>query len=335
MSPTGIPGTSFHPEIDLIDEIASLVTVRPGVEVGIGDDAAVLSGDPAPVMTQDLLVEGVHFRLSTTDLASLGHKALAVNISDIAAMGASPVAALVGLGLPSAHRGAVAELYRGMEGVAGEHGCTIAGGDLTDAALMTLSVSVIGRMEPGVSPILRSGARVGDAVCVTGGLGASVAGLLMLDNAELAAAVPRPVREALEAAHRRPSARVAAGVTLARMGAHSMLDCSDGLALDVFRMATASNVRVELDLDLVPRAPGVAEVAAAGGHDAAILAATGGEDYELIVALPPEEVAPCAAALGGLALTRVGTVLDGPAGLSAVQNGASVDLPRLGWEYGT
>lgn len=335
MSPTGSPGTSFHPEIDLIDEIASLVAVRSGVEIGIGDDAAVLSGDPALVITQDLLVEGVHFRLSTTDMASLGHKALAVNISDIAAMGARPVAALIGLGLPLTCRDAVADLYRGMEAVAGEYGCTVAGGDLTDAPVLTISVAVIGRMDEGVSPVLRSGARPGDAVCVTGLLGASTAGLLTLAGDEHAAAVPAPVRETLQAAHRRPTARVAAGVELAGLGAHAMLDCSDGLALDLLRMAKASGVRIELDLGLIPRAPGVAEVAASAGHDAAVLAATGGEDYELIVALPAERIAQGRTALGDLALTRVGSVLGEPVGLSVVRDGVPVDLPQLGWEYGT
>lgn len=335
MSLTGSAGTSFHPEIDLIDEIASLVTVRHGVEIGIGDDAAVLSGEPTLVMTQDLLVEGVHFRLSTTDPVSLGHKALAVNISDVAAMGAAPVAALVGLGLPADAGGAVVDLYRGMEAVAHDHGCTIAGGDLTDAPALTLSVTVIGRMETGVSAVLRSGARPGDAVCVTGALGASAAGLLVLDRPELAAAVPTPVGAAVRAAHRRPVARVAAGTTFARLGAHAMLDCSDGLALDLLRMARSSGVRIELDLGLIPRAPGVDEVAASAGRDAAILAATGGEDYELIVALPPGEIARYAAALGDLALTRVGTVTGGPAGLTAVQDGAPIDLPSLGWERGT
>jgi thiamine-monophosphate kinase len=334
VSPTGTPGTSFHPEIDLIEQIASLVTVRPGVEIGIGDDAAVLSGDPVLVMTQDLLVEDVHFRLSTTDMTSLGHKALAVNVSDIAAMGATPVAVLVGLGLPSGRHDAVAELYRGMEAVADEHGCTIAGGDVTDAPVLTLSVSVIGRMEAGVAPVLRSGARPGDAVCVTGMLGASVAGLLVLEDPPLGDDLSVPGREALQGAHLRPTARVAAGAALARLCVHALLDCSDGLALDLLRMATASGVSIELDLGLVPQAPGVPEVAAAAGHDAATLAATGGEDYELIVALHPREMARCAAALGDLALTRVGTVLDGPIGLSVVRDAKPVELPRLGWEHG-
>jgi thiamine-monophosphate kinase len=330
VNPTGTPGTSLHPEIDLIESIAASVTVRAGVEIGIGDDAAVLSGDPPLVVTQDLLVDDVHFRLSTTDMSALGHKALAVNLSDVAAMGAHPVAAVVGLALPRDLRGGVADFYAGMEALAEAFSCTIAGGDLTDAPVLMVSVTVIGRMSPGVSPVLRSGAQPGDAVCVTGALGSAAAGLALLDGMSGASVHA----DSLWGAYREPAPRVAAGATLARLGVHAMMDCSDGLALDLLRMAKASGVSVSLDLDHVPIAPGVLDVARDLGVEPDELAATGGDDYELIVALPPEDLPRCAAALSGLPLTRVGTVLAGSPEVCVFRDGREVDLSRLGWEHG-
>lgn len=332
MTPTGTAGSPLHPEVALVERIAAAVATRPGVSLGIGDDAAVLEGDPPLVVTQDLLVEDVHFRLRTTGMRALGHKALAVSLSDVAAMGAAPVAALVGLALPPARRGGVGALYAGMERLAAEHRCTIAGGDVTDAPLLMLSVTVIGRMAPGVAPVRRSGARPGDALCVTGPLGASAAGLHLLDGDLAAAGLPPGVARGLRAAHRTPAPRVSAGAILAAAGVHAMMDCSDGLALDAWRMARASDVAVCIDLDRLPLAAGVREIAAAMGRDADEMAATGGEDYELIVALPPGDIPRCAAA--GAPLTRVGTVLPGPAGITTRRRGGGVVLPRLGWEHG-
>ncbi|MCU0308208.1 MAG: thiamine-phosphate kinase, partial [Thermoleophilia bacterium] len=158
-------------ELELIRRIAAQTAVRPGVRVGIGDDMAVLAGDPPLLAAVDMLVEGVHFLPGRTPLADVGHKALAVNLSDVAAMGGEPVCALVGLGLPA--RGGpdaagVGELYAGMEALAARTGTTIAGGDVTAAPGLVLSVSVIARMPTGVAPLLRSGGRPGDLVCVTG-----------------------------------------------------------------------------------------------------------------------------------------------------------------------
>lgn len=311
-------------EASLIAHIAALAALRPGVAVGIGDDAAVLDGDPAVVLAHDMLVQDVHFRLGTASPADIGHKALAVNLSDVAAMGARPVAALVGLGVPRGLRpGLVEEVYAGMEALAAAWGCTIAGGDTTAASELVLGVTVAGRMAPGAAPVLRSGARPGDLLWVTGPLGASAAGLAVLEGA---AAAPDPaVREALVAAHLRPAPRVREGAALAVAGARAMLDCSDGLAIDASRMAAASGARVVIELDRVPLAPGVASVAAGLGVPADVLAATGGEDYELIVAAPPGFDPGCA-------LIPVGRVEAGE-GLVVTRHGAPVVLPRLGWDH--
>ena len=313
----------------LIERIAALATVRAGVAVGIGDDAAVLDDDPATVVSQDMLVEGVHFRRRVGDAAELrdlGHRALAVNLSDLAAMGAVPVAALVGVGVPPEGLGAeeVDALYGGMEALAARTGTTVAGGDVTGAPALVLAVTAIGRMPPGAAPVLRRGARPGHLLVVTGPLGASAAGLLILDDPPLGAGVPEA--GALRAAHLRPEPRLETGRALAALGAAAMLDCSDGLVLDATRIGEASGVGVVVDLDRVPVAPGVARVAAAAGLEADLLAATGGEDYELVAALPPGVPLPPGVVV-------VGVFAPG-AGARVLRAGAEVAVARPGWEHG-
>jgi thiamine-monophosphate kinase len=313
-------------ELALIERIAARARRRPGTEIGIGDDAALLSLGGTAVVTQDLLVEGVHFRRETTGTRDLGHKALAVNLSDLAAMAAEPVAALVGLCLPpgDVDGDEVDELYSGLEALAARHGVTVAGGDVTAGPALVLAVTAVGRVAEGVPPVLRGGGRPGDVLCVTGALGASAAGLLLVERPELAAAVPGAVAERLRAAHLRPEPRVAAGRSLARAGARAMLDVSDGLALDALRMAGASGVRAVLEPGSLPVAEGVAEVAAAAGQDARRLAAAGGEDYELLAAIPASRLeaarraAPCP-------LTPVGRLEEGAPELRGLEPG--------GWEH--
>jgi len=322
-------------ELALIERIASRTRRRPGTELGIGDDAALLRIGGTAVATQDLLVEGVHFRRTTIGARDLGHKALAVNLSDLAAMGAEPVAALVGLCLPpdALAPDELDALYDGMESLAGRHGVTLAGGDVTAGPALVLAVAAIGRALPGVAPLRRSGGRPGDLLCVTGALGAAAAGLLALEEPGLAAGLD-PVRaEALRAAHRRPEPRLAAGRALAGAGARAMMDLSDGLALDGLRLARASGVVARIDLPCLPLADGVAEVAEAAGRDAALLAVSGGEDYELLAAVPPERLDALRGA-AGVAVTPVGRLEEGPAAIVAVDAaGREVPLAGLGWEH--
>jgi thiamine-monophosphate kinase len=288
-------------------------------------------GDRA-VVTHDMLVEAVHFRRSTTGLRDLGHKALAVNLSDVAAMGAQPVAALVGLGLPAdLDTGDVDELYEGIERLAGRCGVTVAGGDVTAAPVLVLAVTAVGRPWPGVEPVGRGGGRAGDLLCVTGRLGAAAAGLAVLEEPALAAGLADAA--ALRAAHRSPEPRIAAGHALAAGGARAMLDLSDGLALDALRLARASGLRARIDLDAVPLAPGVEAVAAARGDDPRTFAATGGEDYELLVAVPPGRLRGLREELD-VPLTPVGRLEEGDPGVVAVDGaGRVVTLARLGWEH--
>src|SRR5215210_1652583 len=140
-------------ELALIERIAARAPRRPGTELGIGDDAALLSVGGTAVVTQDLLVEGVHFRRATTSARDLGHKALAVNLSDLAAMAAEPIAAVVGLCLaPGIGDDEVDELYEGMEALAARHGVTVAGGDVSAGPALVLAVTAVGRAAAGVAP---------------------------------------------------------------------------------------------------------------------------------------------------------------------------------------
>jgi thiamine-monophosphate kinase len=281
------------------------------------------------------MVEGVHFRRATTGFADLGHKALAVNLSDVAAMGARPVAALVGLAIPpEIATEDVTALIDGMEKLAANHGVTIAGGDVSAAPRFTIGVTALGQMADGSAPVLRSGAQPGDILCVTGALGGSAAGLVALGRPDSMRGIDCA---GTIARHRRPTPRVAAGRAAARLGVHAMMDCSDGLALDASRIAEASKVAITIDADAVPIDTGVVAIANAADVDppldSMLLALTGGEDYELILALPRRSV-PALRDAVDVPITEVGRVDAGPAGsLRVVRNGEEIALPSLGWEH--
>jgi thiamine-monophosphate kinase len=240
---------------------------RRGLVGDIADDAAQLRG--GFVLTQDALVEGIHFRLDWTSWRDLGYKAAAVNLSDLAASGAEPEGLVVTLGAPPETAVEdVLELYAGIA----ETGVPVVGGDTTHAERLTLAIAAVGCSErvPG-----RGGAMVGDRLVVTGPLGGSAAGYLCLE---------RGLDHPLVRAHLRPPMRLTEGRRLARH-AHAMLDLSDGLAADAAHIAERSGRRLVVELECVPLAPGLAELARALGEDVYRLACGFGEDYELLAAV--------------------------------------------------
>jgi len=297
-------------ELQLIEAIRDVLDA-PGERVvrWTGDDAAVVRARPFAVTSIDTVAEGVHFDLSTHSPADVGHKALASALSDLAAMAAEAGEAYVSLALPeSLATGDALQIVSGMATLAKLTGTTIAGGDVVRAATLVVTVSVTGWADSQDQLVGRDGATAGQALGVTGELGASGAGLMLLRRA--VPSVDRSVTEALTGRHRRPEPRLAAGRALAHAGATAMIDLSDGIATDGRHLARESNVRLEIDIDALPLAPGVAEVAAAADRDAAELALTAGEDYELLFTIPPERW-DAAASASDVPLTRLGSTLDG------------------------
>jgi thiamine-monophosphate kinase len=287
------------------------------VLVGIGDDAAAIAWPGGTLLiTTDTLIENVHFRRTTTDLRSLGAKAMAVNLSDIAAMGGEPRAAVLALALPpDAEVADVDELYAGLIDMAARHGTALVGGDTcADPDRLVLTVTVVGRVEG--QPVRRSGARPGDVILVTGTLGASAAGLALLERGWPGGpAVPATVAAPLVAAHRVPTPRVAEGQQARAAGATAMIDLSDGLATDLGHIAEESGVGAEVRLPALPIADTTRQAARLLGEPAWAWAVRGGEDFELCLTAPAGRAAEVAARIRaetGTPVTAIGEI--GPAG---------------------
>lgn len=270
----------------------------PRVRLGSGDDAAIAVPDGATATSVDALVDDVHFRRQWSSPAQIGAKALAVSLSDLAAMGAEPGEAYVVLGVPAdLDEDGCLEVLDGMAALAAQTGTTLAGGDVTRAPVLTLAMTVVGHAKRAEDFVTRAGARPGDALVVTGELGGAAAGLRLLEGGDRQQ--PDLIARQLE-----PKPRLAEGRMLAEAGATAMIDLSDGLGGDARHIAKTSGVGLRIDAATLPIAPGVAEVAEASGLDPLPLAVSGGEDYELLATIPPDR-------LEAIQLTRIGEVVAG------------------------
>ena len=267
--------------------------------------------EDAAATTIDTVVEGVHFTLPEFPLAAVGRKAMAAGLSDLAAMGAEPGEAYVAVGAPeSLDDDALVELADGIAELAERGGTVIAGGDLTSAPALMLTVACVGYERPGMRLVTRAGARPGDVIVVTGELGGAAAGLMLLSGDEVEGLEPAD-HEALLNRQLDPDPRIEPGRALAAAEASAMIDVSDGLAQDAGHVAAASGCRLVIQLDRIPVAAGVAAVA--GDGKALTLALSGGEDYELLATLSRERLGAAQASLedAGYALTEIGEVTDG------------------------
>jgi len=273
-------------EFGLIEAIRRRARVDRRVwRLGIGDDAAVLRTRPHEelVFSTDALVEDVHFRWRTTDARSLGDKSLAVNLSDLGAMGARALGCLLTLGVPEDVEAARLDGFvAGLLRLARTSHCPLVGGDTVRAPLWLISISVVGAVARGRA-LLRSGARVGDRIFVTGEFGGAAAGLARLD----APGAATPSERRLIRRQLRPRPPLGVGVALARARlAHAAIDVSDGLAQDLGQIARECGVAARVAVERVPLAAGLERAAARLGLDPAVLALSGGEDYELLFAAP-------------------------------------------------
>ncbi|GAA4530151.1 thiamine-phosphate kinase [Amycolatopsis samaneae] len=293
-------------EFALIDAVTAGRRQPAATLLGPGDDAAVLAApDGRVVASTDVLVHGVHFRLDWSSPEQVGRKAAAVNLADIAAMGAHPTSLLVGIACPpDTPTEVITELAKGMWAEAERAGIGVSGGDMVRADQLVVSVTALGDLG-GRAPVTRSGARPGDVVAVCGNLGWAAAGLAVLGRG-----FRSPV--GVVNAQRCPEPPYAAGPQAADAGATSMIDVSDGLLADLGHLAKSSGVGIDIrsaDLDVAPR---LVEVGTALGADPLRWVLTGGEDHALAATFPPFGDPPEGwRAIGAVTIAESGVTVDG------------------------
>ena len=322
-------------EFGLVEMIADVLGAGEpgeggGVLLDIGDDtAAWCTGRGVELATTDTMVQDVHFRLETTSCRELGWKALAINLSDIAAMGGTPRYALVSLGLhPDTDAEEVAELYRGMRDIGDSFGCRVVGGDTVGGPCMMINVTLIGEA-PGPGCFMRrDAAKPGDLIAVTGWLGNSGGGFRVLNDG---IDVPIDVKGRLKEAHNRPVPRVREGQALLNAGVNAAMDVSDGLMSDLPKMCVMSGLTARVSVVELPISADVKEVF---GAEAVGLASTAGEDYELLVAGSRESLDRASEEMA-TPLTIIGEMVEGDAGSVILldENGVPIDSPKSGWEH--
>ncbi|MEN6371360.1 MAG: thiamine-phosphate kinase [Armatimonadota bacterium] len=308
----------------------------PRVVVGFGDDAALVltCGEMLQVITTDLLIEGTHFRQDIIDPYSLGWKSVAVNISDVAAMGGVPTWAFVSIAFPDIEVEFIEELYKGMNDISRRFGSRIIGGDTNKAdGNIVINVAQLGEVEESRAA-KRNTARPGDRILVTGTIGDSLAGFRLLDKFGLAQAskdFPHVVERHLRPTPRVPEARAAVKERL--VGA--MMDLSDGLAIDLGKMCGASGVGARVFEEKLPVSDGLKPAASALGMSTASLASSGGEDYELLIAAAPEnteKLIQTVQTATGTRVTEIGEFTE-ESRITLVHPDGAESLLKAGWKH--
>jgi len=326
-------------EFGLIDLLAKMISGAQDQSaaslqkliIGIGDDAAAWKAEAGTqLVTTDSLFQDVHFRLETTPWYELGWKSLAVNLSDIAAMGGVPEYAVISLAVPpDTEVDGVKALYQGMLDLARRFGVAIVGGDTCRAPLVSITLTVLGRARGKEGRVLtRSAARPGDKIAVTGALGAAAAGMEMLDKKlKLDAESGRQLKKTFL----QPEPRVAEGQTLVGLGVKAAIDISDGLIADLRHICECSRVGAKVEADKIPVAPAVRKHF---GERALELAAAGGEDYELLFTASGEVVDKVRTKIS-CPVTIIGEIVaEGPGRVILVdKHGRRIDLSKSGWEH--
>ncbi|MDQ3962605.1 MAG: thiamine-phosphate kinase [Actinomycetota bacterium] len=319
--------------------ITSRFPRAPADAVWSGDDAAVVDAGTDLVVTVDMLVEGVDFDLTWATGDDIGYKVMAVNASDIAAMGAAPRHAVATLALPPATALELVDgIAAGLALAAERFGCALVGGDISRASEISMSLTMTGVLFG--KPVLRSGARPGDALCVTGSLGGAAAGLAALRRRNVGATAVRAEIDSrsgadglavLAARQLRPVPRLEAAAVLAG-AATAMIDISDGLALDLARLLRASGCGCAITSEAIPIDPDLVIAASSLSLDPLTTALTGGEDFELLVALPPDRVENAQMALdeSGTPLTPIGTTTDGA---ETIDGAPLARFVERGWDH--
>lgn len=324
-------------EFGFIQRIARLVGApQAPVEVGIGDDAAVLKlpGDEHLLVTTDAFVEGVHFRRQWLTPAQIGTRAACAALSDIAAMGGEPVAAFVSAAWPPTLEVAAAEeLMVGLAEVVSQYGAALAGGDTTASPQgIFVDVIIVGATP---QPWLRSGAQPGDILMVTGSLGEAAAALELLQTGRVSEASALP--QALARRFASPTPRLAVVAALAaRNAVKAAIDISDGLAQDAGHLSERSGVAVILESARLPIPPICRQTAQQLGQDPVQWALTSGEEYELLLAVSPdlvEQAAELIAEKGGTTLTQIGSITEGEGVTVLDENGKPMEVTTGGWNH--
>jgi thiamine-monophosphate kinase len=324
-------------------EFEFIDSLRQRFGAGIGDDCAVFRATPGneTVITTDLLVEDIDFRRTTAPALLLGHKALAVSLSDIAAMGARPRWSLISIGVPEDvwQTDFVDQFYKGLESLAQRYDVQLIGGDTSRTPEKIVIDSIVLGESPADRTIKRAGAQPGDQIFVTGSLGGAAAGLRLIERGAHLAEQNFADEDSQKIDHvllrqLRPEPRVGWGIVLGdERLATSMIDISDGLSSDLNHLCTASDVGAAIDSSLLPIDARVVELCGRRALDPLQLALHGGEDFELLFTVQPENIARLPRRVDGVEITRIGEITKEEDGVKISEGSRVWELNPGGWKH--